>query len=142
MVVREDKQEFNLWHWNVKQIQTMHCVKNIYFVGIILWCQKLPLPKAQQQIWKDIIRLMKNIFFENFYFWFLLKVKNHSWNFVIASLGDGCLFFGISYFWPPTICFLFPFSSFLNLLYLLFNLNIIPYFHFFNNSLNRPQQLD
>jgi hypothetical protein len=36
MIVREDEEEFNLWHWNVKQIQAMHHVKNIYFVGIIL----------------------------------------------------------------------------------------------------------
>ncbi len=115
--------------------------KNIYFFGIILWCQKLPLHRTQQQIWKDLIRLL-NFLFCKFYFWFLLKVKKHSWNFVIASLDDGCLFFGISCFSTSYNLFLVPFFFFLQLVVSFPPFEYSTLRSFFNDSFNRPQQLD
>jgi hypothetical protein len=59
-----------------------------------------------------------------------LRMKNHSWNFAIASLNDGWLLFGISYFLTSYNLLPIPLFFFLRLLYLLLHLNIIPYFHF------------
>lgn len=85
---------------------------------------------------------MNYYFFGNFYFWFLLRMKNHSWNFVIASLDDGCLFFGISYILTSYNLLLVSFFFFLKLVVYSPPLENNTLLSFLNNSFNRPQQLD